>query len=87
MNREEAPSPALDLFWEQADQDGSGEHPLVRELGYRTDVMIRYQQMIEDAVVSGRDDVVRALVEQHQRQARFCERLRDELRRYTRDSH
>lgn len=86
MDRDEAPSPGLDLFWEQADQDGSGEHPLLRELCYRTDVLIRYQHMIEDAQVAGRDDVVEALVEQHERQARFCERLRDELRRYARDS-
>ena len=86
MDRDEAPSPGLDLFWEQADQDGSEEHPLARELGYRTDVLIRYQQMIADALVAGRDDVVHALVEQHERQARFCERLRSELRRYMRET-
>jgi hypothetical protein len=82
MRRDEAPSPGLDLFWEQADQDGSEEHPLERELCYRTDVLIRYQQMIADAQIAGRDDVVDALMEQHDRQARVCSRLREELRRY-----
>jgi hypothetical protein len=86
MNRDEAPSPGLDFFWEQADQDGSEAHPLARELEYRTDVMIRYQHMIEDALIAGREDVVHALLLQHDRQARFCERLRQELRRFTRES-
>ncbi len=83
QQRDDAPSPALDLFWEQADQDGSEEHPLLRELCYRTDVMIRFQQMIADAQIDGREDVLDALIEQHERQARVCSRLREELRRFS----
>lgn len=78
---EHSPVPGLDFFWEQADVEGSDEHPLERELCHRLDAMERYRQMIMDAQMSGRDDMVDALVMQHEKQARVVRQLRHALYR------
>ena len=71
----------LDSFWEQADSEASSENPLERELGHRLDALMRYQQMIEDALANGRDEVAEMLQAQHDRQARLVQDLRAALRR------
>lgn len=81
MQNDRVPPPGLDFFWEEADQDESGQHPLERELCYRMDVLARYWEMIVEAQVNGRDDALGALERQHAREAEIVDRLRDELRR------
>jgi hypothetical protein len=81
MQNERTVPPGLDLFWEEADAQASGEHPLERELTFRLDALERYRQMIVEAQASGRDEIVVALVHQHDRQARFVQDLRVALRR------
>jgi hypothetical protein len=79
MQDGKAPAAGLDTFWEQADSDGSCEHPLERELCYRLDAMARYQQLIDDALAGGRDEIVDALLCQHDRQARLIDQIRAAL--------
>ena len=74
-----APAAGLDTFWEQADSDGSCEHPLERELCYRLDALERYRQLIDDAQAGGRDEIVDALLCQHARQARLIDQIRAAL--------
>lgn len=83
MQHERAPSPGLDFFWEQADREASTEHPLERELVHRLDVLERYRGMIMDAQAGGRDEIVDALLTEHDRQARVVLELRDALRRFS----
>lgn len=78
---EHLPVPGLDFFWEQADAEASDEHPLERELCHRLDALERYRQMILDAQTLGRDDMVDALVVQHDKQARVVRQLRYALTR------
>jgi hypothetical protein len=79
--REQQTPLGIDSFWIEADYDGSAEHPLERELGHRMDVLARYHQMISDALASGRDDVVDALLVQQDRQAEMVLQLRMALDR------
>jgi hypothetical protein len=79
MQDRKAPAAGLDTFWEQADSEGSCEHPLERELCYRLDAMARYQQLIDDAQAGGRDEIVDALLSQHDRQARLVNEIRAAL--------
>lgn len=81
MPRERASSPGLDFFWEQADADGSDEHPLERELAHRLDACSRYRSLITDAQAGGNEDLVDILIEQHDREAAVVRRIRDALRR------
>jgi hypothetical protein len=74
--------PGLDSFWEQADLDESGEHPLERELCDRLDALARYRRMIDDALVNGQDDAVDVLLRAHEREERIVAQLRDALERY-----
>jgi hypothetical protein len=78
--RDNVPTPGIDIFWEQADADGSCEHPLERELCHRIEALERYRLMILDAEASGRDEMVDALLAQHHRQARLVSDLREALR-------
>lgn len=73
--------PGLDFFWEQADQDGSDENPLERELGDRLDAVARYRSMIADAETNGRPEAARLLLREHDREAEVAARLRDALKR------
>jgi len=74
-------SPALDLFWEEADLDDAAEHPLRRELAYRLDVLARYEQMLADAESHGHAGLISTLTKQHRRQLSLIERLEDALQR------
>lgn len=74
MNR-----PGIDIFWEQADRDGSGEHPLERELCDRLDALARYRRMIADAQANGREEAANLLLEQHAREAAMAQRLREAM--------
>src|SRR5688572_19273461 len=74
-------SPALDLFWEEADQDDAADHPLRRELAYRLDVLARYEQMLADAQGHGHAGLIATLTKQHRRQLSLIERLEDALHR------
>lgn len=67
--------PGLDSFWEQADVDESGEHPIERELCDHLDALARYRQLINDAIANGRDDAVNILLEQHEREEQVVRRL------------
>lgn len=81
MEQRKNTPPGVEFFWIEADQDGSGEHPLERELGHRLDVLARFQQMIADAQALGRDDMVDELVTQHNRQSQIIWELRSALDR------
>lgn len=73
--------PALESFWEQADIDGSDEHPLEREIAERVDALSRYRGLIEDAQAQGRDDLADILLDQQARQEEVVRSLRCALRR------
>jgi hypothetical protein len=81
MQNDRVPPPGLDSFWEDADQNNSGQHPLERELCFRIDVMASYWEMLVEAQVNEREDVLGALERQHAREAEIVDRLREELRR------
>jgi hypothetical protein len=74
-------TPGIELFWEQADLDGSGEHPLERELSFRLDVLVRTQHMISDADASGRNSAVEHLLNEHRRHQDVVDRIREVLLR------
>lgn len=84
MTRDHATSPGLDFFWEQADLDGSDEHPLERELAHRLDACSRYRSLIADAQAGGHESRVEALMAQHEREEYFVRRLRAALRQMRR---
>lgn len=81
MRREFDNRPGLDLFWEQADRDDSGEHPLERELGDRLDALARYRRMIVEAETNGRERAAELLLQQHRREMEQAQRLRDAIER------
>jgi hypothetical protein len=74
--------PALDLFWEEADLDDAGEHPLRRELAHRLDVLARYEQMLADAHSRGHNGLIATITRQHRAQLRLIEQLEDALQRH-----
>lgn len=67
--------PGLDSFWEQADVDESGEHPIERELCDHLDALARYRRLIHDAIANGRDDALNILLDQHEREEQVVRRL------------
>lgn len=71
--------PGLDKFWETADRDSSGQHPLERELDERIDALARYRRLIADAQQNGRDEAAAILMRQHDREQAAVERLREAL--------
>lgn len=71
--------PGLDLFWEQADQSGSPQHPLERELDERVDALARYRRLISEAQANGREDAAEILLRQYDREEQAVQRLRDAL--------
>lgn len=81
MERQRFNPPALEAFWQQADEDASREHPLEREIADRVDALLRYHVLIADAQAEGRDDLVAILMAQEERQERLLRQLREALRR------
>ncbi len=81
MERHRSNPPALEAFWQQADEDASGEHPLEREIADRVDALLRYHMLIADAQAEGRDDLVAILQAQEERQERLLRELREALQR------
>lgn len=81
MSADSGPTTGLDSFWEDADREESGEHPLERELGDRLDALARYGSQLADAQVNGWDEAVRRLLEQQDREADIVDRLKHEIRR------
>ena len=79
MKKRQNGSSALSFFWEQADNDGVGENPLVLELCFRLDAVARYRGMISDAEAAGQDDVLADLVIAHEREEQMVRRLRSAL--------
>lgn len=73
--------PGLDSFWEQADADGSAEHPLERELTFRLDALARYRRQIAEAQANARDRIEDLLIAQQAREERAVRRLRAAYRR------
>lgn len=73
--------PALDLFWEEADVEAAGEHPLERELAHRVDALVRCERLMADAAAAANDDAVRHLTGHYRRQARMVAALLGALRR------
>jgi hypothetical protein len=71
--------PGLDQFWQSADRSGSEQHPLERELDERVDAVARYRRLIAEAEANGRDDAVRILMRQHEREEASVRRLRRAL--------
>ncbi len=81
MEPNRANPPALEAFWQQADEDASAEHPLEREIADRVDALLRYHALIADAQAEGREDLVTILLAQEERQERLLRELREALRR------
>jgi len=81
MERQRFNPPALEAFWQQADEDASEEHPLEREIAERVDALLRYHLLIADAQAEGRDNLVVILRAQEERQERLLRELREALRR------
>lgn len=79
--RDDRQTPGLDAFWEQADADGSDEHPLERELSHRIDAIARYGSMIADAESNGFEEMVRQLGREQDREETLARALRQALRR------
>jgi hypothetical protein len=73
-------SPALDLFWEEADLADAAEHPLRRELAYRLDVLARYERLLAEAQSAGSPAQIATLTREHRRQLELIEVLDDALR-------
>lgn len=74
-------APGVDAFWLEADQEGSGEHPIERELGHRLDALARYAMLIEAALADGRERAAEILLRQREREEAIVRRLRSALRR------
>lgn len=79
MTDSERRRPGLDFFWQQADDEGSGEHPLERELAERTDALVRYRILIADAEAAGRDEAAEMLLKELDREQELVEKLRSAL--------
>lgn len=86
MERDFRGAPGLGAFWEQADFDGSGEHPLERELCEHLDALARYGRLIADAQVTGRDYAIDILLRQHEREEEQVRRIRAALEWMRNDS-
>lgn len=71
--------PGLDQFWEKADRNDSGQHPLERELDERIDAVARYRRLIAEAQQNGRDEAAEILMRQHDREEASVQRLRAAL--------
>jgi hypothetical protein len=71
--------PGLDLFWEQADESSSSQHPLERELDERVDALARYRRLISEAQANGREDAAEILIRQYDREEQAVQQLRDAL--------
>lgn len=74
-------APGIDSFWEQADVEGSDDHPLERELGDRLDALARYRRLIDEAATAGLDDAVEQLMAQHAREEELVQRLTHAIRK------
>lgn len=81
MTAKKDAAPGLESFWETCDKDGVGDHPLMRELCFRLDVIQRYRGLIADAEDSGNDEALEVLSSYYDYQQEICKRIRDELAR------
>ncbi|MGQ0815741.1 MAG: hypothetical protein ACT4O1_14995 [Gemmatimonadota bacterium] len=79
--KRESTAPGLESFWETCDHDNVDDHPLMRELCFRLDVIQRYRGMITDAEAMGDDNAVELLSKQFDQQHAVVRRIREELRR------
>ena len=73
--------PGLDHFWEQADEEGSTQHPLERELAERLDALARYRDQILQAESNDRTSDAEILLRQHEREYQAVQRLWSAIRR------
>ena len=81
MEKDHSQTPALDVFWEQADAEDSDEHPLLRELAHRVDAIARYGHLIAEAQANGFDEMAEQLQRQQEREEIVARELREALRR------
>ena len=77
----ESRKPGLDHFWEQADEEGSTQHPLERELAERLDALARYRDQILQAESNDRTADAEVLLRQHEREYQAVQRLWSAIRR------
>jgi len=73
--------PGLDSFWEEADREGSSEHPLARELGFHLDALARYRRLADEAEADGRDQAAALLLDHCRREEEVIRALEAALRR------
>ncbi len=71
--------PGIDQFWQKADHDDSGQHPLERELDEHVDALARYRRLIAEAESNGRDEAATILLRQIEREEASVDRLRRAL--------
>ncbi|HWV56507.1 MAG TPA: hypothetical protein VNZ57_03465 [Longimicrobiales bacterium] len=72
---------SLGFYWEQADVDGSDEHPLERELGMQLDALARFGRLIDEAQRESRDGQVAVLLKQQARVEEWVRSIRSALAR------
>ena len=74
-------SGGLSRFWEQADNEASGQNPLERELAERLDALTRYRRLILEMEASDRSVDADVLLRQHDREYQLVQRLWSAIRR------
>jgi len=75
---------SLDHFWEQADDEGSAQNPLERELAERLDALARYRELILEMEAASRTSDAEILLRQHDREYQAVQRLWAAIRRMNR---
>jgi hypothetical protein len=71
----------IERFWQQADDESAGEHPLERELAYRVDALIHCREAILEAEDGGREAALEHLIRQHDSQEAAIREIRMALER------
>ena len=73
------PTFGLDAFWETCDREAIGDDPLMRELCFRSDALVRYRAQIMAAEELGDDEAVEVLSRHHDDTRAVIRRLRDAI--------
>lgn len=81
MRRQERCPPGVITFWENADREGSTEHPIERELRAQMQALAHYQQLIEAADATADWDALDGAAQLYDEEVRRVEALRGALHR------
>lgn len=76
---EKRPTSGLDSFWETCDREAIAENPLMRELCYREDTLVRYRAQILAAEELGDDEALAVLSRHYDDTRQVIQRLREAI--------